>query len=75
LDKYHHIYFIQEAIKTVQPSLTREGFTAIPNVKWEDVGALDHVREVFDHYILNRIKHPGDYEVMFNTTPFKCNFC
>ncbi|MCI86165.1 hypothetical protein A2U01_0107444, partial [Trifolium medium] len=25
-----------------QPSLTREGFSPIPDVKWEDVGALDH---------------------------------
>jgi SpoVK/Ycf46/Vps4 family AAA+-type ATPase len=75
MDKYHHIYVIQEAIKTVQPSLTREGFTAIPNVKWEDVGALDHVREAFDNYLLKRIKCPDDYKVTFNTTPFKCNFC
>ncbi|PNX81811.1 cell division control protein 48 c-like, partial [Trifolium pratense] len=52
----------EEAIKMVQPSLTREGFAAIPNVKWEDVGALDHVREVFDNYILKRMKHPDDYK-------------
>ncbi|GAU12694.1 hypothetical protein TSUD_121860 [Trifolium subterraneum] len=53
----------EEAIKTVQPSLTREGFSAIPNVKWEDVGALDHVREEFDNHILKPIKHPDDFKV------------
>jgi hypothetical protein len=52
----------------VQPSLAREGFTPIPNVKLEDVGALDHARELFNLYILLPIKHPGAFEVIFNTT-------
>jgi ribosome biogenesis ATPase len=72
MHKYLHIYFgevfIQEAAKMVQPSLTREGFSPIPDVKWEDVGALDHVREEFDQHILKRIKDPDIYEVIFNTT-------
>lgn len=29
-----------EALSKVQPSARREGFTTIPDVKWEDVGAL-----------------------------------
>ncbi|PNY06643.1 cell division control protein 48 c-like [Trifolium pratense] len=33
----------EEAVKMAQPSLTREGFSPVPDVKWEDVGALDHV--------------------------------
>ncbi|CAK8576775.1 unnamed protein product [Lathyrus sativus] len=52
----------EEASKKVQPSLTREGFAPIPDVKWEDVGALDHVRQEFDHYIIRRIKHPEDFK-------------
>ncbi|CAJ2639285.1 unnamed protein product [Trifolium pratense] len=52
----------EEAAKMVQPSLTREGFSPIPDVKWEDVGALDHVREEFDQHILKRIKDPDIYE-------------
>ncbi|GAU38458.1 hypothetical protein TSUD_151810 [Trifolium subterraneum] len=52
----------------VQPSLTREGFSPIPDVKWEDVGALDHVREEFDQHILKRIKDPDIYEVDALTT-------
>ncbi|RHN66036.1 putative ATPase, AAA-type, core, P-loop containing nucleoside triphosphate hydrolase [Medicago truncatula] len=52
----------EEAIKMVQPSLTREGFSPIPDVKWEDVGALDDARENFDSNILMRIKEPEIYE-------------
>jgi SpoVK/Ycf46/Vps4 family AAA+-type ATPase len=78
MHKYLHIYFgevfIQEAAKMVQPSLTREGFSPIPDVKWEDVGALDHVREEFDQHILKRIKDPDIYEVIFNYA-LLCNFC
>ncbi|XP_058100665.1 cell division control protein 48 homolog C isoform X2 [Magnolia sinica] len=52
----------EEAAKIVQPSSRREGFSTIPNVKWEDVGALDSLRKEFDRYIVRRIKHPEDYE-------------
>ena len=47
----------------VQPSSKREGFSTIPNVKWEDIGGLDFLRKEFDRYIVRRIKHPEDYEV------------
>ncbi|PIA60060.1 hypothetical protein AQUCO_00400737v1 [Aquilegia coerulea] len=50
----------EDAIKMVQPSLKREGFSKIPDVKWEDVGGLDLHREKFDRYIINRIKYPED---------------
>jgi len=30
----------QYALKKVQPTAKREGFSVIPNVSWEDVGAL-----------------------------------
>ncbi|GAU12742.1 hypothetical protein TSUD_122340 [Trifolium subterraneum] len=52
----------EEAVKMAQPSLTREGFSPIPDVRWEDVGALDHVREEFDQHIVKRIKNPDVYE-------------
>ncbi|XP_045825177.1 cell division control protein 48 homolog C-like isoform X1 [Trifolium pratense] len=52
----------EEAVKMAQPSLTREGFSPVPDVKWEDVGALDHVREEFDQHIVKRIKNPDVYE-------------
>lgn len=52
----------EEAAKLVQPSSRREGFSAIPNVKWEDVGGLHLLRREFDRYIVRRIKYPEDYE-------------
>ncbi|KAG5541269.1 hypothetical protein RHGRI_021195 [Rhododendron griersonianum] len=52
----------EEAAKLVQPSLRREGFSSIPNVKWEDVGGLHLLRQEFDRYIVRRIKYPEDYE-------------
>jgi SpoVK/Ycf46/Vps4 family AAA+-type ATPase len=61
---------LQEAAKMVQPSARREGFSSIPNVKWEDVGGLDIIRHEFDRYIVRRIKHPEYYEVIFHTRLF-----
>ncbi|OMP01695.1 hypothetical protein COLO4_11662 [Corchorus olitorius] len=51
----------EEAAKMVQPSSRREGFSTIPNVKWEDVGGLDFLRQEFERYIVRRIKFPEDY--------------
>ena len=50
----------------VQPAARREGFSAIPNVKWVDVGGLDYLREEFERYIVRRIKFPEEYEVIIN---------
>ncbi|KAI3905329.1 hypothetical protein MKX01_040020, partial [Papaver californicum] len=52
----------EEAVKMVQPSLRRERFSAIPNVKREDIGGLDVLRKEFDDYIVSRIKYPEEYE-------------
>ncbi|KAK6137968.1 hypothetical protein DH2020_028289 [Rehmannia glutinosa] len=52
----------EEAAKMIQPSSRREGFSAIPNVKWDDVGGLHLLRQEFDRYIVRRIKFPEDYE-------------
>ncbi|GAB4836167.1 hypothetical protein Ancab_001080 [Ancistrocladus abbreviatus] len=52
----------EEAAKMVQPSSRREGFSMIPNVKWEDVGGLDVLRQEFERYIVRRIKFPEEYE-------------
>ncbi|KAL5822447.1 hypothetical protein ACOSQ4_020347 [Xanthoceras sorbifolium] len=51
----------EEATKMVQPSSRREGFSAIPNVRWEDVGGLNLLRQEFERYIVRRIKYPEEY--------------
>jgi ribosome biogenesis ATPase len=33
------------AIRRVQPSSKREGFATVPDVSWNDIGALQNVRE------------------------------
>ncbi|KAJ4828483.1 Cell division control protein 48 C [Turnera subulata] len=52
----------EKAVKVVQPSSLREGFSTVPNVTWEDVGGLHDIRSVFDRYIVRRIKYPEDYQ-------------
>ncbi|PIN15091.1 Nuclear AAA ATPase (VCP subfamily) [Handroanthus impetiginosus] len=52
----------EEAVKMVQPSSRREGFSSIPSVKWDDVGGLHFLRQEFDRYIVRCIKFPEDYE-------------
>lgn len=61
---------MQEAIKVVQPSTRREGFSSIPNVKWEDVGGLDSLRDEFEDFIIGRIKDPELYEVTYKNYTF-----
>ncbi|XP_021720454.1 cell division control protein 48 homolog C-like [Chenopodium quinoa] len=50
------------ARKNVQPSLKREGFSPVPNVKWEDVGGLGTIRQEFQSCIVDPIRNPEDYE-------------
>ncbi|KAJ8760071.1 hypothetical protein K2173_010927 [Erythroxylum novogranatense] len=52
----------EEAAKLVQPSSKREGFSTIPDVKWEDVGGLDYIRKELDLHIVGRIKYAEDYQ-------------
>ena len=42
----------QQALHTVQPSAKREGFATIPDVTWDDIGALKDVREELQLAIL-----------------------
>ena len=46
------------ALKKVQPSAMREGFTTIPNVTWDNVGALKNIREELEMSIVQPIKNP-----------------
>ena len=47
-----HFSTVQAALLIVQPSAKREGFATIPDVTWEDVGALKDVREELTMAIL-----------------------
>ena len=53
---------LRRAIKDFVPSLRKEGFTVIPNVSWDQVGALDRVRQQLHMSIIGPIKTPDLYE-------------
>ena len=40
------------AIQRVQPSSKREGFATVPDVSWDDIGALQNVRDELKTAIL-----------------------
>ncbi|CAH0487800.1 unnamed protein product [Peronospora farinosa] len=48
----------EAAIPKVQPSSKREGFATIPDVSWDDIGALSEVRDELSLAILQPIAHP-----------------
>ncbi|CAH0041540.1 unnamed protein product [Clonostachys solani] len=48
-------------IEEFTPSLRKEGFTAIPNVSWDEVGALKQARKQLTTSIIGPIKHPEQY--------------
>ncbi|KMZ64419.1 hypothetical protein ZOSMA_36G00220 [Zostera marina] len=53
---------LEEAVKFVQPSLRREGFSSIPNVKWDDVGGLTELKNKIVRGFIQNIKSPEVYE-------------
>ncbi len=52
----------REALKEVEPSALREVFTEIPNVKWEDVGGLEDVKQILKETIEWPLKYPELFE-------------
>jgi ribosome biogenesis ATPase len=48
----------------VQPSSKREGFATVPDTTWDDIGALDDVREKLINEIVRPIQEPELYEIL-----------
>ncbi|KAF9971157.1 hypothetical protein BGZ73_005940 [Actinomortierella ambigua] len=46
------------ALTMVQPSAKREGFATVPDVTWDDIGALSYVREELQMAVVEPIKYP-----------------
>lgn len=57
------------AIPKVQPSAKREGFATVPDVTWDDVGALANLREKLQLAIVQQIKEPEIYAQVGITAP------
>lgn len=52
------------AIPLVQPSSQREGFATIPDVSWDDVGALHCIREELSLSVLEPIRSPEKFKAL-----------
>ncbi|GAA5845971.1 hypothetical protein JCM3766R1_001323 [Sporobolomyces carnicolor] len=57
------------ALSIVQPSSQREGFTTVPNVTWEDLGALQAVREEMRMSIVRPIRRPDVFKMLGLNAP------
>jgi transitional endoplasmic reticulum ATPase len=55
------------ALSEIIPSTTREVFVEIPNVSWDDVGGLEHVKKE----LIKAIEWPLKYASLFNYTRIK----
>lgn len=57
------------ALPTIQPTAKREGFATIPDVTWDNVGALNHIRMELHMCIVQPIKKPEVFEKVGITAP------
>lgn len=58
-----------EAIPMVQPSSQREGFATVPDVSWENIGALEAIRQELTLSVLEPIRHPEKFKALGLTLP------
>jgi ribosome biogenesis ATPase len=59
----------EAAVARVQPSATREGFAMVPNVSWDDVGALSAVRDELGMAILQPLRRPEAFRALGLSVP------
>ncbi|KAI9344742.1 P-loop containing nucleoside triphosphate hydrolase protein [Pilaira anomala] len=59
----------RHSLKKVQPSSKREGFATVPDVSWEDIGALQYVRDELRMAVVEPINHPEFFERVGITNP------
>lgn len=64
-----------KALKHIQPSAKREGFATIPDITWDDVGALKNIREEMQLSILVPIKYHEDVKSLGLTTSVGILLC
>jgi len=52
----------KEALKVVRPSALREVFVEIPNVKWDNIGGLEKVKQKLKEAVEWPLKHPDAFK-------------
>ncbi|KAK7511062.1 P-loop containing nucleoside triphosphate hydrolase protein [Phyllosticta citriasiana] len=58
-----------EVLPHIQPSSKREGFATIPDITWEDIGALGEIRKELKAAVVEPIKNPERYKAVGITAP------
>ncbi|KAJ8359591.1 hypothetical protein SKAU_G00161160 [Synaphobranchus kaupii] len=59
----------QAALSCVQPSAKREGFATVPDVTWDDIGALQDIREELTMAILAPVRNPEQFRALGLNSP------
>ncbi|XP_039994823.1 nuclear valosin-containing protein-like [Xiphias gladius] len=59
----------QASLASVQPSAKREGFATVPDVTWENVGALQDIREELTMAILAPVRSPEQFRALGLNAP------
>lgn len=54
----------EDALREIQPSALREVMVEIPNVKWDDIGALEEVKAELKQAVEWPLKHPSAFTDM-----------
>jgi transitional endoplasmic reticulum ATPase len=58
-----------EALKMIEPSALREVMLEVPNVRWEDIGGLEEVKEILREAVEWPLKYPEAFEALGITPP------
>jgi transitional endoplasmic reticulum ATPase len=58
-----------EALREVEPSAIREVFVEVPDVGWDDVGGLRHVKQQLEEAVEWPLRHPELFEQAATTPP------
>lgn len=51
-----------DALPSIQPTAKREGFATVPDVTWDNIGALDKIRTELNLAIVQPVKRPALFE-------------
>lgn len=65
----------ESALKAVKPSALKEGFATVPDVKFEDIGALDHIIKELEMAVCGPVQHPEMIEELGLDSPSGVLLC
>ncbi|XP_055018907.1 nuclear valosin-containing protein-like isoform X2 [Boleophthalmus pectinirostris] len=59
----------KSSLSSIQPSAKREGFATVPDVTWDDIGALRDVRDELTMAILAPVRSPEQFKALGLSAP------